>query len=51
MNMNVIRNASLGLAAILLAAAVFTPKPANAADYMPFTKAWDTWYKFLTGDV
>ena len=44
MNRNRIRNASLGLAAILLAAAVFTPKPANAADYKPFTGEKTTWH-------
>jgi len=44
MSMNGIRNASLGLAAIVLAAAVFTPKPANAADYKPFTGEKTIWH-------
>ena len=43
--MNVIPNASLGLAAVILAAAVFTPKPANAADYKPFTGEKTTWHE------
>jgi pimeloyl-ACP methyl ester carboxylesterase len=45
MNMSVIRNASLGLAAILLAAAIFTPKPANASEYEPFTGEKTTWHE------
>ena len=45
MKMNVIPNASLGLAAILLAAAVFTQNPANAAEYKPFTGEKTTWHE------
>ena len=42
--MNMIRKVSLGLAAVLLATAVLTPKPANAADFKPFTGEKTTWH-------